>query len=185
MSRRRRTIEIVPYDPAWPGAFATEAARIRQALGELALRVDHNGSTSIPGLAAKPTIDIQVSVPSLQPLSAYGSRLEGLGYIHTPHPDDSFAPFFYRPRGRPHSHHVHVVEHGGREERRALAFRDYLREHHAEACEYEQLKRALASQLDVKEADSLEPYVRGKTAFIERIIARAFAAAYAADLRAE
>ena len=102
-------IEVVPYDPGWPAAFEQEALRLRTALGTLALRVDHNGSTSIPGLAAKPVIDIQVSVASLQPLAEYGDRLESIGYVHVPHEDDSFCPFFHRPRGWPHSHHVHVV----------------------------------------------------------------------------
>ncbi len=136
-------IEVVPYDPGWPDAFEQEALRLRTALGTLALRVDHNGSTSIPGLAAKPVIDIQVSVASLQPLAEYGDRLESIGYVHVPHEDDSFCPFFHRPRRWPHSHHVHVVESGGLEERRTLAFRDYLRDHADVALEYERLKQQL------------------------------------------
>jgi GrpB-like predicted nucleotidyltransferase (UPF0157 family) len=98
-------------------------------LGPLAIRIDHNGSTAISGLSAKPIIDIQVSVASLQQLGICGERLGTLGYVHVPHPDDSFCPFFHRPRQWPHSHHVHLVEAGGVEERRTLAFRDYLREH--------------------------------------------------------
>ena len=129
MTRAAEEIELVPYDAGWPAAFAAEAARIRAALGALALRIDHNGSTSIQGLRAKPIIDIQVSVAALQPLAAYATPLEGLGYTHVPHADDAFAPFFHRPADWPHSHHVHVVEYGGREERRTLAFRDYLRDH--------------------------------------------------------
>jgi len=107
-------IEIVPYDPCWPVAFEAEAARLRAALKTVALRIDHHGSTAIPGLSAKAIIDIQVSVAALQPLSAYGERLEGIGYVHVPHADDSFCPFFHRPMQWPHSHHVHVVERGGR-----------------------------------------------------------------------
>jgi GrpB-like predicted nucleotidyltransferase (UPF0157 family) len=73
-------LEIVVYDPNWPAAFDAEANRVRSALGPLALRIDHNGSTSVPGLGAKPIIDIQVSVVSLEPLAEYEARLGALGY---------------------------------------------------------------------------------------------------------
>jgi GrpB-like predicted nucleotidyltransferase (UPF0157 family) len=175
-------IEVVPYDPGWPDAFEQEALRLRTALGTLALRVDHNGSTSIPGLAAKPVIDIQVSVASLQPLAEYGDRLESIGYVHVPHEDDSFCPFFHRPRRWPHSHHVHVVESGGLEERRTLAFRDYLRDHAGAAREYERLKHSLAEELGTSSSESREAYARGKTRFIERIVAIALSSGYPRDL---
>src|SRR5262249_8534461 len=138
------TLEVVPYDPQWPVAFEEEAGRIRAALGAVALRIDHNGSTSVPGLAAKPVIDIQVSVAELEPMDAYRQPLQSIGYTHVPHPDDSFCPFFHRPDTWPHSHHVHVVRGGGMEERRTLAFRDYLRGHPDCAREYERLKLHLA-----------------------------------------
>lgn len=171
-------LEVVPYDVHWPAAFEAEAARLRSAFGSLALRIDHHGSTSVPGLAAKPIIDIQVSVTALQPLGAYGERLQAVGYVHVPHPDDSFCPFFHRSHQWPHSHHVHVVQAGGAEERRTLAFRDYLREHSAAAREYEQLKRALAPQFTVADRESREAYARAKTDFIERIIATALSSGY-------
>src|SRR5690242_10267094 len=120
-------IEIVPYDPTWPAAFEAERKRIAESLGALALRIEHNGSTAVPGLAAKPVIDIQVSVARLRPIEQYRPALEQLGYQHLPHPDDAFAPFFYRPAEWPHTHHVHVVEAGSAEEERTLAFRDFLR----------------------------------------------------------
>ena len=177
-----KSIEIVPYDPAWPAEFAAERERIAAALGELAIRIDHNGSTSVPGLAAKPVIDIQVSVAALQPLVEYGDRLEGIGYIHVPHEDDSFCPFFHRPHHWPHSHHVHVVESGGREERRTLAFRDYLRDHAEAAREYERLKHSLTQTLGPSSPQSREAYTRGKTTFIEKIIALALNDGYPRDL---
>jgi len=127
MPTDKSKIEIVPYDPGWPGAYEAEAVRLRAALKTLVLRIDHHGSTAIPGLGAKPIIDIQLSVAALQPLSAYGARLEAIGYIHVPHPDDSFCPFFHRPIQWPHTHHVHVVVRGGSEERRTLAlYRELL-----------------------------------------------------------
>jgi GrpB-like predicted nucleotidyltransferase (UPF0157 family) len=171
-------IDVVPYDPGWPAAFEDEALRLRTALGALALRVDHNGSTSIPGLAAKPVIDIQVSVLSLQPLAEYGERLEIIGYVHVPHEDDAFCPFFHRPARWPHSHHVHVVESGGLEERRTLAFRDFLRDHAEAAREYERLKRNLARELGPSTPKSREAYADGKTEFIEKIVAVALKDGY-------
>src|SRR5262245_23084877 len=148
--------QIVPYDSDWPLAFEAEALRIREALGSLALRIDHNGSTSIPGLAAKPIIDIQVSVDSLRPIEAYAERLRTIGYLHVPHADDSFCPFFHRPSQWPHTHHIHIVKAGSTEERRTLAFRDYLRDHSDVARQYAQLKRDLAAQLTPMDDESRE-----------------------------
>ena len=142
------------------------------------MRIDHHGSTSIPGLGAKPVIDIQVSVVVLQPLATYGERLRAIGYVHVPHPDDSFCPFFHRPARWPHSHHVHVVEAGGAEERRTLAFRDYLRDHAAVAREYEGLKHDLVRGLAASDEESREAYARGKTDFVERVVAEALNAGY-------
>ena len=170
-----QTLEIAPYDPKWPIAFAAERERIAGALGALALRIDHNGSTSVPGLAAKPIIDIQVSVRSLQPIEAYASRLAQVGYVHVPHPDDSFCPFFHRPAAWPHTHHVHVVQVGGAEERRTLAFRDYLREHPVVARQYEELKRGLAQLHSAAEFSSRQAYADAKAAFVIRTTERAVA----------
>jgi GrpB-like predicted nucleotidyltransferase (UPF0157 family) len=181
MPTHERKIEIVRYDPGWPGAFEAEAARLRAALKSLALRVDHHGSTAIPGLSAKPIIDIQVSVAALQPLSAYGTTLEALGYTHLPHPDDSFCPFFHRPSQWPHTHHVHVVESGGREERRTLAFRDYLRDHGDVAREYENLKRKVAARIASADSQAQEHYAGAKTDFIEQVVALAIADGYPRD----
>jgi GrpB-like predicted nucleotidyltransferase (UPF0157 family) len=166
-------IEIVPYDPEWPHLFAAERERIDAALGSLAVRIDHHGSTAVPGLAAKPVIDIQVSVARLHPLQAFASPLADLGYVHVAHADDSWCPFFHRPAVWPHTHHVHVVEAGGEEERRTLAFRDYLRAHPAAAREYDALKRRLAATNIGASTGSREAYAIAKTEFVERIIALA------------
>ena len=167
---------LSPYDPTWPDLFEAEAVRLRHALGSMAVRIDHHGSTAVPGLAAKPVIDIQVSVVGLQPLDSYGRALETLGYVHVAHPDDAFCPFFHRPSRWPHTHHVHVVQAGGDEERRTLAFRDYLRHHVDVAGEYEALKRRLMAELNPGDAVSQEAYAAGKTGFVERIVSLALAA---------
>jgi GrpB-like predicted nucleotidyltransferase (UPF0157 family) len=179
---QKDTLVVVPYDPGWPAMFEAEAERIRNALGPIALRVDHHGSTSIPGLCAKPIIDIQVSVAALQPLDAYGECLEAIGYVHVSHPDDAFAPFFHRPAQWPHSHHIHVVERGGAEERRTLAFCGYLRDHAGVAQEYEQLKHRLARELTATTDESREAYARAKTEFIERVVASALKSGYPREL---
>jgi GrpB-like predicted nucleotidyltransferase (UPF0157 family) len=172
------SIEIVAYDRRWPAIFEEEALRLREALGPLVVRVDHHGSTSVPGLAAKPVIDIQVSVAALQPIDAYRGRLRDLGYLHVPSEDDVFCPFFHRPARWPHTHHVHVVQAGGSEERRTLAFRDYLRDCPDIAREYERLKQDLAAQLVGGDNESREAYARAKTGFIERIISIATGSGY-------
>src|SRR5258705_193252 len=126
---------VVPYDPAWPAAFERERERLRAALESLALRIDHHGSTAVPGLAAKPVIDIQISVARLDPFDACARALARLGYVHVPHADDAVCPFFHRPAEWPHTHHVHLVQAGGEEGRRTLAFRDYLCGHSGAARE--------------------------------------------------
>jgi GrpB-like predicted nucleotidyltransferase (UPF0157 family) len=163
--------------------FEAEEDRLRDALGSLALRIDHNGSTSIPGLAAKPVIDIQVSVAVLQPLERYERPLSAIGYVHVPHPDDAFCPFFHRPLHWPHSHHVHLVEHGGHEEARTLAFRDYLRDNPDDARAYEQLKRHIAARVATDDHEARERYADAKSAFIERVIAKALKSGYPLALR--
>jgi GrpB-like predicted nucleotidyltransferase (UPF0157 family) len=152
--------------------------RLRRALGTLALRVDHNGSTAIPGLAAKAVIDMQVSVAALQPMDRYRAPLVELGYLHVPHVDDALCPFFHRPSTWPHTHHVHVVQAGAIEELRTLAFRDYLREHPGVSREYEALKRDLAARSVATDPESREEYARGKSDFVERVVATALAAGY-------
>jgi GrpB-like predicted nucleotidyltransferase (UPF0157 family) len=87
-------LQISSYDSRWVLEFETERDRIARALGELACRIDHNGSTAVPGLEAKPIIDIQVSVERLQPIRPYSEPLATLGYVHVPHVDDEVCPFF-------------------------------------------------------------------------------------------
>jgi GrpB-like predicted nucleotidyltransferase (UPF0157 family) len=167
-------IVIAPYDPAWPGAFATEAARIHRVFGALALRIEHVGSTSVPGLAAKPIIDIQVSVPTLGPVDLYHEWLTGLGYTHfSLGAFDLVYPFFKRPAGWPSTHHVHLCAAGSEQERDHLAFRDHLRRNPAVAAEYAGLKRELASAHDGLTMESQEQFSLAKSAFVRSVLARA------------
>src|SRR3954447_21893537 len=97
-----KVIEILPYSPQWKIDFTTERNRITKVLGDYAMRIEHNGSTSVPNLSAKPIIDIQVAVPKINPIELYIDKLKQLGYVHVPHSDDSFAPFFHKPGEWPH-----------------------------------------------------------------------------------
>ena len=173
----------MPYDPSWAFKFETERDRISFALGQLARRIDHNGSTAVPGLDAKPIIDIQVSVELLNPIGVYAEPLVGLGYQHAPHPDDAVCPFFHRPSEWPHSHHIHVVESGGLEEQRTLAFRDYLRDHRDVANEYGLLKEQLVTLYDASKPAEREAYASAKTEFINRVVQIALAQGYPRELR--
>jgi GrpB-like predicted nucleotidyltransferase (UPF0157 family) len=85
-------IEIVAYDPAWPGLFAELGREFRAGLGDIARRIDHIGSTSVPGLGAKPVVDVQVSVAALEPLTAFKQPLERLGYVYRA---DAKVPFMW------------------------------------------------------------------------------------------
>lgn len=87
-----KRLQVLPYDSRWPIEFEEERDRLAAALGQRALRIEHNGSTAVPGLAAKPVIDIQVSVVHLQPIERYAVPLPALGYTHVAHPDDAFCP---------------------------------------------------------------------------------------------
>jgi GrpB-like predicted nucleotidyltransferase (UPF0157 family) len=170
-------IRIVGYDSAWPVMFEVEAAGLREALGDAALRIEHVGSTSVPGLAAKPVIDIQVSVAGLPPAAAHVEALAALGYRHVPLGSfDLVYPFFQKPATWPSTHHVHLCVLGGEQERRHLAFRDWLRVHPAATAEYARLKRALAARHDGRTFESRERYSLAKTTFIESVLAQAIGA---------
>ena len=153
----KRGVEIFPYQTSWPAEFRQIATIIRQALGALALRIDHIGSTSVPGMAAKDVIDLQITVAALD--DQVISAMVALGYTH---PDgiwkDHCPPtmgelesdwaklFFHAPPGQRRTH-IHVRVAGRPNQRYPLLFRDYLRTHAATAAAYAELKRRLAIHL--------------------------------------
>jgi len=149
-------VEIVAYQERWPSEFRAIAARIRQALGPLALRIDHIGSTSVPGLAAKDLIDIQITVAALD--DQVRAALTALGYTRREDLRDHLPPrmvgpasdwekwfFIEPPEQRITNTHVRVQ--GRANQRYALLFRDYLRAHPLMAAAYAELKRRLAQHL--------------------------------------
>lgn len=153
-------IDVTPYDATWPARFASMRARLAAALGAVALRIDHVGSTSVPGLAAKPIVDVQVSVRDHAHEAAYVPAIEELGFVLRARDDQH--RYFKPPPGSPRTHQIHVCSAGGDWERDHLLFRDYLRAHPARADEYGALKTALA----LKFGDDRVGYTDAKTSFI-------------------
>jgi GrpB-like predicted nucleotidyltransferase (UPF0157 family) len=132
----------------------------------------------VVGLAAKPVIDIQVSVATLKPLDCYIPPVVALGYVRVPHQDDAICPYFHKPKMWPHTHHLHLVRAGGDNELRTLAFRDFLRDHPNVAREYEGLKRRIAASYDSGHFASQQAYAEAKSSFIARITGQAIAQGY-------
>ena len=160
-------IRVVDYDLRWAARFEAEAARIRAALGARALLVAHIGSTSVPGLAAKPIIDICVAVTDSSDEDAYLPDLEAAGYeLRVREPDFHEHRMLRTPA---HDVHVHVFTEGSGEIRRYLAFRNRLRTNDAERALYEATKRRLAKQ----DWPTMQHYADAKTDVIEAIVARA------------
>ena len=161
----RREIKLVDYDPAWPKKFEAHAERIADALGAAALRIEHVGSTSVPGLAAKPVIDILVVVPDSADESAYLPQLQAAGYVlRVREPDWNEHRMLRTPE---RDVHVHVYSAGCREILRLLTFRDRLRRNADDRSLYERTKRELAA----REWPDMNAYADAKTEVIESILA--------------
>jgi GrpB-like predicted nucleotidyltransferase (UPF0157 family) len=161
-------VEILPYDSLWPQLFSAQAIALRQALGDTALRIDHIGSTSVPGLAAKPVTDIQISVRAFEPLEAFQHPLEGLGYVFRANNSERTKRYFREVPGTRETH-IHVRRLGSWAQQFALLFRDYLRLHPDDANAYAALKRQLAEQY----GEDRQGYTDAKDPFIWQLIYKA------------
>lgn len=166
----KRDIQIVGYAPDWPSKFETNAKAIAGALGDSMLRIEHIGSTSVPGLAAKPIIDILVVVPNSADESTYLRQLETAGYVLRVREPDWNEHRMFRTQRR--DVHVHVYSAGCPEIERNLIFRNRLRTNVGDRKRYEQLKRDLAA----KSWPDMNAYAAAKSDVIESIIAAARAA---------
>ena len=159
-------IAVVDYDPAWRERFLREAAKIREALGEATLQVEHIGSTSVPGLAAKPIVDILLVVEDSGDEASYVPAMEEAGYVlRVREPDFHEHRMFRTPEK---DVHIHVFSPGSPEISRYLLLRDRLRESEEERELYARIKRELAG----KDWPSMQHYAEAKTEVIEGIIAR-------------
>ncbi|MET9225973.1 GrpB family protein [Lentzea sp. NPDC003310] len=160
-------IVLEDYNPAWPAWFAVEEARIRAALGPVAVRVEHCGSTSVPGLAAKPLIDVVLVVPDSGDEDAYVPALVEAGYYLRLREPDWYGHRLVK--GTVPNVNMHVFSPGCVEVDRMLAFRDRLRAHEEDRREYERVKRELA----VRTWERVQDYANAKTQVVRRITLRA------------
>lgn len=159
---------VVDYDPAWPDAFERLCAVIWPCVRDVATTIEHVGSTSVPGLAAKPVIDMTIVVPTAAAMAAVIERLATIGYRHRGDLGIPGREAFASPRGTP-SHHLYACEAGNDGLRNHLAVRDRLRRDPAAAQAYGELKKQLAAEF----ADDIDGYVDGKTDFIVSLLAGA------------
>ena len=160
------TVQLAEWTPRWTELFTEEAARLRAALGDLAVAIEHYGSTSVPGLLAKPLLDILVGGPEATDAAPYVVALAPLGYDYAAHAGVPEHLVF--GRGAARTHLVHVVRHGGDAWQRGLTFRDALRADPTLREKYAKLKRELALTYGAERGR----YTAGKSAFVEHVLRR-------------
>ena len=165
--RPRVPLVVVGYDPAWPLTYERWRQRMAAALGRTAIRIEHVGSTSVPGLAAKPIVDMQVSVADLGDEPCYVPQLQAVGLVLRSR--DELHRYFRPPAGQPREVHVHVCAAGGRWERDHLLFRDYLRAHPAACRRYAEAKRTIV----LRWSDDGWAYTEAKTGVVLDILEQA------------
>lgn len=173
----REPVELVAYDAAWPARFLDWRLRLAAAIGPPAVRIEHVGSTAVPGLASKPVIDIQISVHDVEDESRYVPGIESVG-IQLRSREDGHR--FFRPfAGRTRDVHVHVCASGSPWERRHLLFRDYLRADAAARAAYSAAKAEIAARW----RDDRIAYADAKSDVIDELMAKAEAWAAAASIQ--
>ncbi|MDB6081603.1 MAG: uncharacterized protein JWO53_875 [Chlamydiia bacterium] len=163
----KKGIEIVPYNLEWPKLFAVEAEHIKQALGNNCITIHHIGSTLVPGLSAKPIIDMLPVVRDIQVVDQATQAMESLGYDAKGEYGLTFRRYFQKGESL-RTHNVHVYEEGSPEIDRHLQFRDWMRSHPEDAERYATLKKELAVQFP----QDMERYCNGKDIFIASIDAK-------------
>lgn len=174
------TIIVVEYDPSWPENFEQLRDTIWPSIRDLAASIEHVGSTSVEGLAAKPVIDMTIVLPTASRMEPAIDRLAALGYRHRGDLGVPGREAFARPDGTP-AHHLYACVEGNLGLRNPMAVGDYLRRNRSAAREYGALKRQLAARFP----DDVDGYVEGKTDFILAILARAgFSPGELAEIRA-
>lgn len=164
-------VKLVPYSPAWPIKYTAEERLLQQTIGTLIEEIQHIGSTAIPGLAAKPIIDIAVAVADLATVAALIAPLQTIGYEYRGLLNGIAGHHFFR-KGDPREYFLHLFAHHSDFWNGRLAFRDYLRTHSAVAADYVELKRLAAAQ----HANDRAAYTASKQAFIEQVTRLALAA---------
>ncbi len=173
MAENNDEIIIVDYREEWPELFQTEKQLVAEALGDTIAGIEHVGSTAVPGLSAKPIIDILVLVEKLESGWFYAGKLEKLDYLYWDNPDR--PDHYFLKKGSPRTHHIHIMVSNSVEHLRYVAFREYLRTHPETIADYEQLKKELAEKF----RDDREAYTEAKTEFIKSIEIKAQRGDYA------
>jgi GrpB-like predicted nucleotidyltransferase (UPF0157 family) len=159
-------VRIEPYDPRWPMRFEEERAALADVIGDwVAGGIHHVGSTAVPGLDAKPVIDILVGVSDLASSRSCFEPLAALGYVYAPY-RPSEMHWFCKPDPGHRTHHLHLVPANSERFRAELAFRDHLRSHPEVAADYADLKRGLAARFE----RDREAYTEAKSAFIRAVL---------------
>jgi GrpB-like predicted nucleotidyltransferase (UPF0157 family) len=168
-ARGTQPVEVVDYDPSWPRWYEEERDRIAAAIGDSALAIEHVGGTAVPGLPAKPVIDLMVGVEDIERAGPAVAGLINLGYEYIPELESQLPDRRYFRRGTPETHHVHMVPVSSDYWSEHLLFRDYLRSHPQAAEEYGKLKRGLADRFRLDR----DAYRAGKLPFIATVVAAA------------
>lgn len=168
MDKRKQVIEIVPYDPNWPHQFAEEAAELQKIFSENFIIAHHIGSTAVPGLSAKPTIDIILIVKNIELVDQKNKQMEALGYEAWGEYQIPGRRFFVKGEEK-RTHHVHTFESGHPEIEHHLIFRDYLKSHPNDAEDYVNLKIKLAHEF----ANNRRGYVKNKQDFVKALLKKA------------
>jgi GrpB-like predicted nucleotidyltransferase (UPF0157 family) len=163
------TVVVVPYDPRWVDEFVKASLELRAALGSSITAVHHVGSTAVPGLCAKPILDLLVGVPNLEQSLSLVPRLGDLGYEFRRDEEIPERHYFRRRRGTIRTHHLSLAESTSRHYRVTLAFRDALRANTGKAREYCDLKLRLAREFP----RDREKYIEGKSRFVAEVLAAA------------
>jgi GrpB-like predicted nucleotidyltransferase (UPF0157 family) len=164
-----RMIEVLPYDPTWPMIYRAEVVQVATVLGSNVVAAHHIGSTAVPGLAAKPTIDILLVVRELETLDGRNHALAALGYQAKGDHGILGRRYFSKKEGDRHLFHIHAYAERHADITRHLNFRDYLIAHPGAALDYQTLKQALAAQF----RDAPSEYTAGKAGFIFDVERRA------------
>lgn len=165
-----RQVIVTPYQSSWPDAFQEEKEQLKTIFGDRLLAVHHIGSTSVPGLSAKPILDILPVVDSLDGIEAFDAAMEQIGY-------EAKGEFgmsgrrYYRKGGDNRTHHIHLYADGNPEIIRHVVFRDYLRQHPEEVEAYSTIKERLAHQYP----EDISAYIAGKDSFVKTMEQRALA----------
>jgi GrpB-like predicted nucleotidyltransferase (UPF0157 family) len=164
------SVTLVPYDPEWPRRFEEERTALAAVFTESDVTIEHIGSTAVPGLGAKPVIDIMVGVSRLIEAEGRIAALEAAGYEYVQKYETQLPErrYFRKPRRGPRGYHLHCVVKDGELWIRHIVFRDYLRAHSGVAGAYYELKRKLAVQ------SSKQDYTDAKSSFVKEILASAF-----------